>query len=234
MGQIKKGILGGFKGKVGTVVGTSWLNRDVMKSLPVTSGKLPTLKQALVRQRFGTGCSFLKPLSKIVRVCDQTQVDITKWNVLCKTAFAETLTLTSDEEHFNFNFAKIKIATGSIDGMCGYSLLPDDGEFLLSWNFIESLFAKGDDVLYIIFFDYENGRTSFFNTGVTRGEEQISFVIPTNFEASTTAVYAFFGSADGSKLSNSEFVNLDPTRSSEIQIPAKKLCAYQTMHLDQL
>ena len=31
MAEIKKGILGGFSGKVGTVVGVNWRGRDIIK-----------------------------------------------------------------------------------------------------------------------------------------------------------------------------------------------------------
>jgi hypothetical protein len=34
MGTIKQGILGGFSGKVGTVVGASWKGIAYMRSLP--------------------------------------------------------------------------------------------------------------------------------------------------------------------------------------------------------
>jgi hypothetical protein len=34
MGTFNKGILGGFSGKVGTVVGFNWRGLDVMRSLP--------------------------------------------------------------------------------------------------------------------------------------------------------------------------------------------------------
>ena len=34
MGKIKQGILGGFKGKVGTVIGSSWNGIAYMKGLP--------------------------------------------------------------------------------------------------------------------------------------------------------------------------------------------------------
>ena len=34
MAEIKKGILGGFSGKVGTVVGVNWRGKDIIRSLP--------------------------------------------------------------------------------------------------------------------------------------------------------------------------------------------------------
>jgi hypothetical protein len=37
MGRVKKGILGGFSGKVGTVVGGKWRGKEFMRSLPTRS-----------------------------------------------------------------------------------------------------------------------------------------------------------------------------------------------------
>jgi hypothetical protein len=34
MGTFNKGILGGFSGKTGTVIGSNWKGRTVMRSLP--------------------------------------------------------------------------------------------------------------------------------------------------------------------------------------------------------
>lgn len=45
MGRIKKGILGGFSGKVDSVVGASWRGIDYMRSLPRTSDKPATVAQ---------------------------------------------------------------------------------------------------------------------------------------------------------------------------------------------
>jgi hypothetical protein len=36
MGTIKKGVLGGFSGKVGSVVGASWKGIDYIRSLPAS------------------------------------------------------------------------------------------------------------------------------------------------------------------------------------------------------
>ena len=34
MAEIKKGILGGFSGKVGPVVGANWRGKDIIRSTP--------------------------------------------------------------------------------------------------------------------------------------------------------------------------------------------------------
>ncbi|MGV0847474.1 hypothetical protein ACTS9T_13015 [Empedobacter falsenii] len=42
MAEIKKGILGGFSGKVGTVVGVNWRGKDIINSLPKKSKRRST------------------------------------------------------------------------------------------------------------------------------------------------------------------------------------------------
>ena len=51
MGKIKQGILGGFKGKVGTVIGSSWNGVAYMKGLP-QSQKDPKTPAQVVQRNF--------------------------------------------------------------------------------------------------------------------------------------------------------------------------------------
>lgn len=55
MGIIKQGILGGFSGKVGGVIGTSWKGRAVMKARPLSVANPKTAGQVAQRNAF-TGC----------------------------------------------------------------------------------------------------------------------------------------------------------------------------------
>ena len=52
MGKIKQGILGGFKGKVGTVIGSSWNGIAYMKGLPQSQKNPNTLAQQKQRNFF--------------------------------------------------------------------------------------------------------------------------------------------------------------------------------------
>src|SRR5690606_15981400 len=52
MGKIKRGILGGFQGKVANVVGSSWKGIAVMKSLPLSVANPNTAKQQTARGKF--------------------------------------------------------------------------------------------------------------------------------------------------------------------------------------
>ena len=52
MGKIKQGILGGFKGKVGTVIGASWNGIAYMKGLPQSQKDPKTAAQVAQRNFF--------------------------------------------------------------------------------------------------------------------------------------------------------------------------------------
>ena len=54
MGTIKRGILGGFKNKVGSVIGSSWKGIDTMRSMPLSVANPRTAKQIAVRSNFKT------------------------------------------------------------------------------------------------------------------------------------------------------------------------------------
>lgn len=54
MGTIKRGILGGFKNKVGSVIGSSWKGIDTMRSMPLSVSNPKTSKQIFVRSNFKT------------------------------------------------------------------------------------------------------------------------------------------------------------------------------------
>lgn len=62
MGIIKQGILGGFSGKVGSVVGTSWKGRAVMKAMPLSVANPRTTGQVNQRAKFKASVNLAKAL----------------------------------------------------------------------------------------------------------------------------------------------------------------------------
>ena len=68
MGTIKTGILGGFSGRVGTVVGATWNSVHYMRAL-ATSVKNPrTDKQLSQRTKFAKTLAFLRAITPYVRI----------------------------------------------------------------------------------------------------------------------------------------------------------------------
>jgi hypothetical protein len=66
MGVIKSGILGGFSGKVGAVVGTSWKGIDVMKKLPAKVANPQTTPQTNQRNKFKGVVEFASAINSAI------------------------------------------------------------------------------------------------------------------------------------------------------------------------
>ena len=67
MGTIKQGILGGFSGKVGTVVGSTWKSINYMRALAVSIHNPNTVKQQCQRGKFRMAAHFCKAAKPVIQ-----------------------------------------------------------------------------------------------------------------------------------------------------------------------
>lgn len=67
MGTIRKGANGGFSGKAGSVVGSSWREVDYIRGMPKRSGKPATILQLEQTVKFMTAvnCPYSRYLSTL-------------------------------------------------------------------------------------------------------------------------------------------------------------------------
>ncbi|MEJ7557337.1 MAG: DUF6266 family protein [Pedobacter sp.] len=68
MAVIKKGILGGFKGKAGAVVGYRLMEQDIMRGISELRSTEPTKKETANRWKFKTSQTWLQPLTEVLRI----------------------------------------------------------------------------------------------------------------------------------------------------------------------
>ena len=68
MGSIAKGILGGFSGKVGTVIGGTWKGIDFMRSRPSRTNRPATAKQLVQHAKFSLATKFVATMNKLLMV----------------------------------------------------------------------------------------------------------------------------------------------------------------------
>ena len=67
MAIAKDGILGGFSGKVGNIVGLTLNGVPIMRAAPKSSQKPPTEKLRLQRLKFSLAIEFTKPFLHITQ-----------------------------------------------------------------------------------------------------------------------------------------------------------------------
>ena len=68
MGIINQGILGGFSGKVGPIVGFRWKSNYYIRARAAKVSNPRTPKQQEQRGKFATAFSFLKAIKPFIRI----------------------------------------------------------------------------------------------------------------------------------------------------------------------
>ena len=68
MGIINQGILGGFSGKVGPIVGFHWKSKYYIRARAAKGSNPRTPKQQEQRGKFATAFSFLKAIKPFIRI----------------------------------------------------------------------------------------------------------------------------------------------------------------------
>lgn len=66
MAIFSKGILGGFSGKVGNVVGSTWRGKDVLRSLPTKRNRVATQSQLDQQEKFSLIMKFMTSMTALL------------------------------------------------------------------------------------------------------------------------------------------------------------------------
>ena len=154
MGKIKRGILGGFQGKVGTVVGTRWRGISVMRAMPEQVRNPNTMKQRSQREKFRLVSGFMKKFRPVIEqgfelngVVNKTASNLgMSWNLKHGT--------TGVYPDIVLDFTELRLAMGSLEGALNPQVSADtSGEVSFSWsdNSGKANAAADDEVLLMIY-----------------------------------------------------------------------------------
>jgi len=214
MGQIKKGILGGFSGKVGTVVGANWKTINYMRSLPQKGKNQKPLTRAQLehRAKFKLAIDYLKPLHEAIQIGWKNAV-VGKQSPF-NLAVSHTIknAITGTYPNFEIDHSKLLISKGS--------LLPPSEAFVafktadpvksFNWRSITNgSTANPKDIALVAVYNSDKkevivafGRRMPY--GDPRRETRRSAIrYPQNWLNDTCHAYIGFISEDGKQASNS-------------------------------
>ncbi|HWW39802.1 DUF6266 family protein [Pedobacter sp.] len=113
MGKFLKGILGGFSGKIGNVIGAVWRGVDYMRSLPRKSGKPATEAQLIPRLKMKVVVGFLRSINDLIKLGYQSyKGKQTPMNAA--VAFHIDKAITGVYPNLNINFPKVVFSKGRL------------------------------------------------------------------------------------------------------------------------
>lgn len=209
MASFTKGILGGFSGKVGTIVGVNFRGKDVMRSVPKKSGRKPTDLQVLQQKKFTLVVSFLQPLKPVQNKYFGVKSGVkSKVNLAASYMLNNALAVVADEPELIFN--KILITKGELAGFQNQEVTPAAGRILdFTWD-DNSLQGNGSttDVMNVICYS-EELKAFEMNEGVaTRADGAAQITLPTYFDGAAVHVWIYFNNDQQKLACNSPYLGL--------------------------
>jgi len=134
MGTINKGILGGFSGKVGTVVGGSWKGIDYMRSKGNNRNLNPTEKQLAQQLKFALIMRFVQPMAALLNTSFRNfAIKMTGIN----NAFSYNLknAVTGVYPSFEINYSLALVGRGDLPNVLAPAVTSGAGSLLtFSWT----------------------------------------------------------------------------------------------------
>lgn len=129
MGIINKGILGGFSGKVGSVIGGSWKGIDYMRSKANRGKFIPTENQLSQQLKFKLLMEFLQPLTGLLRLTfSDYAVKMTGINNAMSYNFKTAITGTYPV--FQIDFSLALVSRGDLPNALGPTVTMGAGGIL--------------------------------------------------------------------------------------------------------
>ena len=207
MGTIKKGILGGFSGTVGTVVGANWRGMDVIRSRPKSSGKKPTPQQLMQRKKFALAIKFQNALRSMQsRLYGEDAGVQSRVNLAAGYLMREVITFVNDEAVLQMN--KVIITKGT---MTGFQNLTATASGTANLSFVwednsSQILAKATDIFSAVVYEAGSAEFAIKEGPEARTAGAATINLPEMWVGKTVDVYAFFQNEEQIMACNSFYL----------------------------
>lgn len=206
MGKIKTGILGGFQGKVGTVIGSTWRGESIMRALPKTAAKAPTESQRIQRLKFKAVSEFLNPLRTTLSTYFGNDTGVkSKYNMA--TSYHITNAVEITEQGTQILYPRVLVAKGTLFGFQNLTTTQSETVITLNWE-DNTVFgnAKAEDTVNVVCYIEEVNTFYVFESIANRDGLTASVTLPQNFLGYNVEVYAFLYDKVSKTSSNSVYL----------------------------
>ncbi|MFZ4261258.1 DUF6266 family protein [Sphingobacterium sp. HJSM2_6] len=206
MAIISKGILGGFSGKVGNVVGGNWRGIQYIRSLPKKVSRIPSLSQLEQRAKFGLAVGFLKKVKPVLELGfpKTAKASETPMNEACSYFIQHSI--TGRFPTFGVDFKEVQLSKGSLATLKQAKLIYADGVIKLSWEFTNGgLFGQGNDQVILIIYVVENEEVQFLNTS-KRQDQLVEYQVPKDLSGLEVVTWAFTYNKQNKQASKTQFL----------------------------
>ncbi|MCB0674236.1 MAG: hypothetical protein KDC59_19990 [Saprospiraceae bacterium] len=207
MGKISQGVLGGFSGKVGNVVGGTWKGIDYMRIKPANVTNPRTEGQVDQRSKFSTVLRFLQPMTDFLRVGFKLYANkMTQFNAAM--SYNLNNAITGAYPNFMVDYANALVTRGNLSGAAnGAASSPSAGDVQITWDDNSgSGSAQATDKALIVLLNTTRQEAVFTTAGPARSAGTETISVPSEYTGEDVEVFLGFISEDGSKVANSSYL----------------------------
>lgn len=205
MGTINKGILGGFSGKVGTVVGGNWKGIDYIRSKGHKKSGRSTPAQLEQQAKFGLMMKFLRTFGTLLSTTFNDFANgITGPNAALSYNIRNAITGTYPA--FAINYSLVLLSRGSLQNAAAPVAAPGTaGKVNFTWTDNSGAgTAQATDQAVLLVYCPATGQSVYTATGAARNAAT-AVLDTTAFSGKTVQTWIAFISADGKGVSDSVF-----------------------------
>jgi len=203
MAIIKKGLLGGFSGKVGPVVGYRAMGQDLMRSKAKPRTSPAVGKELYNRNKFRTAHQWLLPLIDFLRLGFQDYAPTFAGFVAAKSYLLRNA-FTGKYPNQVFNPALTLLSYGTLDQSDTAEVsVPSADKMILRWSGGE--YEYNERCMYVIY--HPESTTALFETaGNQRRFGKATIRLPKYLSGQNVLVYLAFTTDDRKNRSKSQFL----------------------------
>ncbi|MEP7108971.1 MAG: DUF6266 family protein [Ferruginibacter sp.] len=203
MGTISKGILGGFSGTVGTVVGGSWKGISYMRSRSAGRTNAPSQAQLEQQAKFAVGMKFVQPLAGLLSLSFKSFAD--KMSGI-NNAFSYALknAVTGSFPNYSIDYSLVLVSRGDLpNGANPAASAIADSIVTFTWtDNTKTGKAKTNDRALLVVYCPALNQVVYTTGSAARGSGTDTLAVST-FTGRRVETFIGFISQDGKDVSNS-------------------------------
>lgn len=206
MAKLHRGILDGFSGTVGNVVGFVRNGKSYIRASQLSTSSSNTAAQQGVRNKFASATKFVHGVLPFVRVgyknnslsCQASSAAV---STIMKTAMYE------DGNGYRINYERVMLAHGSLSPAEQASVSISGFRANFRWEVVEPMMDdEGSDWAMVIVYNAAKNRSVMSLTSAFRSDRSSVLQLPNSWQGDRVQVYIAFASADGEYVSDSTYL----------------------------
>ena len=208
MGTIKQGILGGFSGKVGTVIGSSWKGISYMRGQAQHVKNPRSAGQVNQRSKFNLVLNFLQPNVPYIRIGYKSQAaKQTEFNA----AFSYHIknAVTGSYPNYAMDYTKVVVSKGGLtqvsDGAVNWTAAQSKLTFTWTDNSGVGNALATDKAMPFVY-NKDKNETIYNTEGATRTTHTMDITVPSDWVGDKVEVYLGMVSDDGALVADSIYL----------------------------